>query len=214
MTRVIVYVLAAGFLAAGSPLEAQSRRSDPRDRRDAARAQGIPPGHLPPASQCRVWYDGRPPGRQPAPTSCARAQAVAQRDGNARVIYGEDAYWDSDTRRGGYGGYSDRNSRDRDDDDNDRAVRRGTVRDPRNSSNRGEREGGSVAFRNGYRDGMTKGREDAEDGDRYDPARHSWHRNATRGYENRHGTRYEYIERYRAGFEDGYAQGYRVYRRR
>lgn len=211
MTQVIAYVLAVAFVAASGPVEAQSRRADSRDRQDIARAQGIPPGHLPPASQCRVWYDNRPPGRQPAPTTCARAEAVAQRDRNARVIYGQDQYWDSSARRDGY---IDRSPRDRGDGENDRAVRRGGVRDPRNSNNRDEREGGSVAYRNGYRDGMTKGREDAEDGDRYDPARHSWHRNATRGYENRHGTRYEYIERYRAGFEDGYGQGYRVYRRR
>ena len=30
----------------------------------------IPPGHLPPAGQCRVWVDGLPPGKQPASRSC------------------------------------------------------------------------------------------------------------------------------------------------
>jgi hypothetical protein len=100
---------------------------------------------------------------------------------------------------------------------NDRAVpRRGDVRDPRNSGvlDRTDRQGGSVAFRNGYRDGFTKGREDVEDGDAYDAVRHSWYRQATRGYESKLGTRYEYIDRYRAGFEAGYAEGYRVYQRR
>jgi hypothetical protein len=33
----------------------------------------IPPGHLPPPGQCRVWYPGRPPGQQPPPTSCDQA---------------------------------------------------------------------------------------------------------------------------------------------
>jgi hypothetical protein len=33
---------------------------------------GIPPGHLPPPGQCRVWYAGVPPGRQPPPGSCRR----------------------------------------------------------------------------------------------------------------------------------------------
>lgn len=50
-------------------------------------AQGIPPGHLPAAGECRVWYDGRPPGQQPAPTSCGTARLIASRDGG-RVIYG------------------------------------------------------------------------------------------------------------------------------
>lgn len=58
----------------------------------AAQAQGrgpqrVPPGHLPPAGMCRVWYDNVPPGRQPAPTSCRDAERSAGR--NARVIYGD-----------------------------------------------------------------------------------------------------------------------------
>ena len=32
---------------------------------------GIPPGHLPPVGQCRVWIPGEPPGHQRAPGSCA-----------------------------------------------------------------------------------------------------------------------------------------------
>lgn len=34
---------------------------------------GIPPGHLPPPGQCRVWYPGAPPGHQPPPAPCAVA---------------------------------------------------------------------------------------------------------------------------------------------
>jgi hypothetical protein len=30
----------------------------------------IPPGHLPPPGQCRVWYPDRPPGHQPPPGPC------------------------------------------------------------------------------------------------------------------------------------------------
>jgi hypothetical protein len=224
MTRLTAIFLAATFVAVSVPADAQPRRGNSGDRQDAARAQGIPPGHLPPPSQCRVWYDRRPNGQQPPPTSCARAQAIASRDRDARVVYGEDVW-----RSGGR--YSDRYGRDdvydrdgryddRDDaryPDNDRAVPRGSVRDPRlggSVSDRDVRQGGSIAFRNGYRDGMTKGREDVEDGDRYNVSRHSWYRSATRGYENRLGTRYEYIDRYRRGFEAGYDEGYRVYTRR
>lgn len=37
------------------------------------RALNIPPGHLPPPGQCKVWYPGKPPGHQPPPTSCESA---------------------------------------------------------------------------------------------------------------------------------------------
>jgi hypothetical protein len=61
-------------------------RSD--DQRASAR---VPRGHLPPRGMCRVWIDGVPPGRQPAPTSCANAQRDRVHYGaNARVIYGDD----------------------------------------------------------------------------------------------------------------------------
>jgi hypothetical protein len=60
----------------------------------------VPPGHMPPAGLCRVWYDGVPPGRQPRPTSCAEAERTAARDRGARVIYSEGR----DSRRQGAGG--------------------------------------------------------------------------------------------------------------
>ena len=30
----------------------------------------VPPGHLPPPGECRVWYPDRPPGHQPPPGPC------------------------------------------------------------------------------------------------------------------------------------------------
>jgi len=30
----------------------------------------IPPGHLPPPGQCRIWFPDRPPGHQPPPGPC------------------------------------------------------------------------------------------------------------------------------------------------
>src|SRR6476646_5218177 len=51
-------------------------------------AQGIfrvPPGQMPPAGMCRIWIDGVPPGRQPAPMNC---EVAARRlPANAHLIY-------------------------------------------------------------------------------------------------------------------------------
>lgn len=55
--------------------------------RDQERGRGVPRGYLPPAGQCRVWFDGRRPNQQPAPTSCDRAREIARREGG-RVIEG------------------------------------------------------------------------------------------------------------------------------
>ena len=30
----------------------------------------IPPGHMPPPGECRIWYPGEPPGQQPPPGNC------------------------------------------------------------------------------------------------------------------------------------------------
>ena len=37
----------------------------------------VPPGHLPRAGQCRVWFPGRPPGHQPSAGSCNGIERVA-----------------------------------------------------------------------------------------------------------------------------------------
>ena len=182
-TAAMSFILLA--LAAGTS-EAQGRGNN--------RSQGVPPGQMPPAGQCRVWYDNVPPGRQPAPTNCDQAERVASRDRNARVIYG-DQYGtrnnDQRYRDRGYGGVYD-NGR------------------PRSSYPNSGRVGAtSVPFDNGYRDGLEKGREDARDRDSYDPVRHSWYRSGNRGYDSRYGTRDAYKLTYRDGFEAGYEQAYR-----
>jgi hypothetical protein len=155
-------------------------------------SQGIPPGQLPPSGMCRVWYDGVPPGRQPRATSCNEAERIASRDRNARVIYGDDN--------------SSRGNRD--------STYRNGNRYPEPRANRGGNAYNSVAFDNGYRDGLDKGREDAGDRDSFDPVRHSRYRSADRGYNSRYGTKEQYKLTYRDGFEAGYAEGYRLERRR
>lgn len=49
-------------------------------KRDHPAHLGIPPGHLPPPGNCRVWFPGRPPGQQPRPTNCNDALASAPPD--------------------------------------------------------------------------------------------------------------------------------------
>jgi hypothetical protein len=66
-----------------------------------------------------VWYDDRPPGQQPSPTSCGSAQREAYRT-NGRVIYGGDERrdeWD----RGDDERWDRDGDRDRECDEKDRA---------------------------------------------------------------------------------------------
>ena len=192
MMRTAATVALIGMIAV--PLSAQGRRS----------SQGIPPGQMPPAGQCRVWYDGVPPGRQPRATSCREAERIASRDRNARVIYGSntsrnDGWWDP-----------------RDDRDGGRAIPRSTPypnpdRYPssRYPNSRGTYRYSSIAFDNGYNDGIDKGREDGRDRDSFDPNRHSRYRSADHGYDKRYGSKDEYKEVYREGFRAGYNDAYR-----
>ena len=213
----MVVVAAVAMFGAATQVDAQGRGNQNRQygqsRQEIARAQGVPPGQLPPANQCRVWYDNRPAGRQPGATACRQAEITAARDRNARVIYGEDVY--------GYGYGNNRDMRypgDWERENGDRGVYRvpGRNRDPRagNDPYYNRSRYTSPPFQNGYRDGLEKGREDGDDNDRYDASRHSWYRSATRGYEDEYGTRADYQVRYREGFEAGYSEGYRAYSRR
>jgi hypothetical protein len=35
----------------------------------------VPPGHMPPPGECRIWYPNTPPGQQPPPGNCAALSA-------------------------------------------------------------------------------------------------------------------------------------------
>ena len=174
-------ILATALVLLGiatTPLLAQGRQ----------RSQGIPPGKLPPAGLCRVWYDNVPPGHQPAATSCREAERIAARDRRARVIYG-------DTR--GNGTWRTQ----RDDQWGQRDDRSGRSQD---------RLRYGVPYDNGYEDGFDKGLADTRDRDRYDPARHREYRNGDRGYNSRYGSKDEYRNAYREGFRSGYDEAYRT----
>ena len=77
VNQVRLALAVAATLAFASPVFAQGRSND---------RYNVPPGQRPPEGMCRVWIDGVPPGRQPAPTDCATA--IATRPANAHVIYG------------------------------------------------------------------------------------------------------------------------------
>lgn len=185
--RTAAFSLILLALAAGTA-DAQGRG------RGNGRSQGIPPGQLPRAGECRVWYDNVPPGRQPAPTNCDQAERIASRSRDARVIYGDDRFANRN---------DDMRYRDRTYGVYDRSYPNGGNRGYGNNS---------VPYDNGYRDGVEKGREDARDRDSYDPVRHSRYRSGDRGYNSRYGTRETYKLTYRNGFEAGYEQGYREIR--
>jgi len=82
-SRAALAVLA---LAAPVLLGAQGRAGDPT----------IPAGFQPPPGLCRIWVQGVPADKQPAPTDCA--SALKNSPPNGRVIFGPSA---DSTRRPG-----------------------------------------------------------------------------------------------------------------
>jgi hypothetical protein len=87
-TRRIVPTLLVGAALTGCSGKSiyQSERPEPAPRKSTAATLGIPPGHLPPAGQCRVWMPGKPPGHQARPRSCANIEAFAPR--GSWIVYG------------------------------------------------------------------------------------------------------------------------------
>jgi hypothetical protein len=76
------------------------------DAQARGRGQGnvaVPAGHRPPAGMCRIWIDGVPPGRQPAPTDCDTA--VRNQPPHSQIIWGDN------TRRGRNVADNDRRAR-------------------------------------------------------------------------------------------------------
>ena len=197
--------------------------------------QGIPPGHVPPAGMCRVWYEGVPPGRQPHPTSCNEAERIVAQDRGARVIYGNGTTrqnapvyrgerdvprFPGDIWRSGGGRVPSTDGRRPNpnptgQERTGRAIPRGEqypadarYPDARYPQQRADYGYTNEAFRRGYDDGVVKGREDEGDRDSFDPARHSWYRNADRGYNSRYGSKDDYRSEYRRGFLAGYEATY------
>lgn len=51
---------------------------------------GVPKGHYPPPGECRLWYSGRPPGKQPAPAKCS--SLMGRVPAGAFVLYNGKGY--------------------------------------------------------------------------------------------------------------------------
>jgi hypothetical protein len=73
---------------------------------------------------------------------------------------------------------------------------------------------GSTAAQIGYRDGLEVGRNDARDGESYDPRRSKRYRSADHDYDRRYGSEDAYKREYRDAFQRGYDEGYRTAARR
>jgi len=76
----VVLLAAAGLVAAGCTRKIVVVDTPPATSArgpSTAATLGVPPGHLPPPGECRVWIPGRPPGRQARPRSCDGILAAA-----------------------------------------------------------------------------------------------------------------------------------------
>ena len=67
------------------------RRGDRGNR--GYRTLHVPRGHYPPRGACRVWFEGRPPGRQPRAMRCD--QLYGRVPYGAFILYNGNA-WDAD----------------------------------------------------------------------------------------------------------------------
>jgi hypothetical protein len=73
---------------------------------------------------------------------------------------------------------------------------------------RGRYHARRIAFDNGYRDGLREGEKDNSHHDRYNYRDERRYREGDAGYRRDYGSRYEYVNTYRDGFEEGYSQAY------
>jgi hypothetical protein len=77
-TMLVGCLALLGATACTSLRPATEERPAPQQhRRTTAATLGVPPGHLPPPGQCRVWVPGNPPGHQARSRSCAGIERQA-----------------------------------------------------------------------------------------------------------------------------------------
>jgi hypothetical protein len=93
MRSPLLSVAAVALLAFPAAGSAQSRAlvpaQTPKETSSDKPKDTMPPQMMPPVGKCRIWVEGVPPSRQPAPTDCATA--LRQKPANGTVIYGPPA---------------------------------------------------------------------------------------------------------------------------
>jgi hypothetical protein len=60
----------AGACTVSQPAPETKPAPQAKQGRSPAATLGVPPGHLPPPGQCRVWVPGKPPGHQAKARTC------------------------------------------------------------------------------------------------------------------------------------------------
>lgn len=78
----VLAICSAPALAQGRPFPIKGTLTLPKGK------IVIPPGFAPPSGMCRIWIEGVPADRQPAPTDCATA--VKNRPLNGRVVFSDE----------------------------------------------------------------------------------------------------------------------------
>lgn len=76
LERSVALLLVTATLACSSATNTTAAAPAPKassKKASTAATLGVPPGHLPPPGQCRVWQPGTPPGHQRKPESCRKA---------------------------------------------------------------------------------------------------------------------------------------------
>lgn len=77
----IATIVAIGVLLAPGMAYAQR----PVQERERGRVE-VPRRYQPPPGMCRIWVNGVPPAKQPAPTDCTTA--LRERPANGRIVFG------------------------------------------------------------------------------------------------------------------------------
>lgn len=155
MQRITLGLALIG-LAFATPSLAQSRNVSSLD---------IPPGLRPAAGKCRIWIDGVPAARQPAPMDCKTA--LERRPAGSWVIFGEDVRVRR-PRRGDIDDRRQRRARNDRDSDSDRDSDRDSDSDSDRHRRRRDRDRDDCIDRNrdGWCDSDRRRREDCVDRNR------------------------------------------------
>ncbi len=89
-TAILTVVAAIALSSCGRTVLVSSTPADPEPTAEqsaggpgpsTAATLGIPPGHLPPVGQCRIWIPGTPPGHQGPSGDCAELASRVPLDG-------------------------------------------------------------------------------------------------------------------------------------